>query len=150
MQSEINSAISYFNVQNIRYPNVEYTINYDEGLDLVTVPKLILQPLIENAYIHGLKKKTGKINVICKKEDNSIVIRVVNDGELLTQEEVEKLNERIRLCEEKVNTNKVDMHGIALVNIQRRLKLMYGDNANVSIGSFDNRTISSIIIKMGN
>ena len=146
-KSELNSVVSYFNVQSVRYPKVKYTLSYDDGLDEIIVPKLIIQPLIENAYVHGLKNKTGNINVVCKKDKESIIIEVIDDGEVISQEELENINKRIQLCEEKVETNK-NYHGIALVNIQRRLKLMYGENANLSIKiTEDYKTVSSIIIK---
>lgn len=148
LKSELNSVISYFNVQSVRYPKVKYTVSYDDELDEIIVPKLIIQPLVENAYVHGLKNKTGNITVICKKVDSFIIIEVIDDGDVITQEELEYINKKIQLCEEKVEINK-NHHGIALVNIQRRLKLMYEENANLSIKiTDDNKTISSIKIKM--
>lgn len=148
LKSELNSVISYFNVQSVRYPKVKYIVSYDDELDEIIVPKLIIQPLVENAYVHGLKNKTGNITVICKKVDSFIIIEVIDDGDVITQEELEYINKKIQLCEEKVEINK-NHHGIALVNIQRRLKLMYEENANLSIKiTDDNKTISSIKIKM--
>ena len=147
-KSELNSVVSYFNVQSIRYPKVTYTLKYDNELDEIIVPKLIIQPLIENAYVHGLKNKTGNIDVICKKIDKKIIIEVIDDGEVISPEELEVINKKIQLCEEKVEMNK-NHHGIALINIQRRLKLMYGEYANLSIGlTDDEKTISSIVINM--
>lgn len=147
-KSELNSIVSYFNVQSVRYPKVKYTLSYDDELDEIIVPKLIIQPLIENAYVHGLKNKTGNINVVCKKDNDSIIIEVIDDGEIISQDELDNINKRIQLYEEKVETSK-NYHGIALINIQRRLKLMYGESANLSIKiTEDCKTVSSIIIKM--
>jgi len=148
LKDEINNVKSYFNIQSIRYSKVEYSIEYDGDIDDIVVPKLIIQPLVENAYIHGLKNKIGSIFVCCKKDNNYLKISVIDDGNSLTKEELYTINEKIRLCDE-IESNKNLSHGIALSNIQKRLNLMYGDSAKLKLEILDdNKTMSSIKIKL--
>ena len=148
LKDEINNVESYFNIQSIRYSKVEYSIEYDGDIDDIVVPKLIIQPLVENAYIHGLKNKIGSIFVCCKKDENYLKISVIDDGNSLKTEELYNINEKIRLCDE-IESNKNLSHGIALSNIQKRLNLMYGDNAKLRLEILDdNKTMSSIEIKL--
>lgn len=151
LKSELNSIVSYFNVQSIRYSKIDYSLTYDDDLDTIIVPKLIIQPLIENAYIHGLKNKKGHIDVTCKRIDDTIYIMVSNYSNEIEKEKIGKVNEELQNIEDNLYENKEGYHGIALINIQRRLKLMYGENANLSIYVTNKDEVVSLIkIKMEN
>ena len=148
LKDEINNVISYFNIQAIRYSKVNYSIDYDDDIDDIIVPKLIIQPLVENAYIHGLKNKVGCISVYCKKDNDMLRILVIDDGKSLKNEDLHEINEKIRLCDE-IESNPNLSHGIALSNIQKRLNLMYGDNARLKLKILDDdKTMSAIEIKL--
>lgn len=144
-KSELNSVVSYFKVQSIRYPKINYTLTYDERLDVIIVPKLIIQPLIENAYVHGLKTKKGTIDVSCKKIDSIININVANDANNIDKNKIDEINKKIQSLNIDTGEEK-NSHGIALVNIQKRLKLMYGNNAKLSLSVVDDKIVSTINI----
>ena len=148
INDELNNVKSYFNIQSIRYSKVNYTIDYDDSIKDIVVPKLIIQPLVENAYIHGLKKKVGNIEVYCKKENNVICISVIDDGGSVSREDIAEINRKIDLYEE-IETTSESSHGIALTNIQKRLKFMFGDKACLRLDIIDeNKTISMIKIEL--
>ena len=127
----------------------DYELKYNNDLDDIIVPKLIIQPLIENAYVHGLKNKKGKIEVTCNKIEDTIEINVINDGDSVDKESIANIDNKLQRFENIQVDEKNGSHGIALINIQKRLKLMYGSNANLNVYfSEDNKVISSIKIKM--
>ena len=83
LQEELNALKLYLEIQQSRFENFTYEISVDEALDLTTekVPPLLLQPLVENAIIHGLKnEKDGKIKLILKRELSHIALKVRNTG----------------------------------------------------------------------
>ena len=147
LKDELNNVKSYFNIQSIRYSKVSYKLEYDDNIEDIKVPKLIIQPLIENAYVHGLKNKTGNIEVVVKKENNTIVILIIDDGIGLTSDEIKIINEKISLCEE-IESKTETSHGIALTNIQKRLNLMYGSRGKLKLDKMNGKTVSSITIEM--
>ena len=148
IKDELYNVKSYFNIQSIRYPKVNYQIDFDKSIEEIKVPRLIIQPLIENAYIHGLKKKEGTIEVCCKKEGNIVFIIVADDGGMISEDKIAQINNKIRLCEDIESTSET-MHGIALTNIQKRLPFMYEEKATLSLSSADGKkTISTIRIEV--
>ena len=83
----------------------------------------------------------------CKKENNVIYISVIDDGATLSAEEVIKLNGKIDMYDE-FDTTSESSHGIALTNIQKRLKFMYGEKASLKLSVDGNQTISTIRIEL--
>ena len=66
VEQELAMVRSYLNIQANRYPRVKFEIDCpEECLDKV-IPKMILQPIVENVYIHALPKKSGNIRLVCK------------------------------------------------------------------------------------
>ena len=111
------------------------------------MPKLIIQPLIENAYVHGVLNKVGNIDVYCVEDNKNLTIKVINDGKVISDEKLVTINNKIQYNEENSDNN---THGIALYNIQKRLRLMYGDKAILRIlCADDKKTISYINIDLG-
>lgn len=147
IQDEIKSIEYYLNIQKIRYPNIKTNVVYDVKKHDIVVPKLIIQPLIENAYVHGVLNKVGNIDVYCVEDNKNLTIRVINDGKVISDEKLVTINNKIQYIEENSENN---THGIAVYNIQKRLRLMYGDKATLRIlCSDDKKTISYINIDLG-
>ena len=112
-----------------------YTQIPDELLDCI-IPKLVIQPFIENAVIHGLAPKTspGSVWVSVKREKDDLVCRIEDDGIGMNQELLHRIQEsNVDLSPELAAMEKG--HQIALANVQRRLKLLYGDEYGFGIES---------------
>jgi len=152
-KEEIENAKTYLNIQEIRYPNISFSFDIDESLDQVELPKVILQPVLENCFTHGLKDGVGHIHVSSFKKEDFAVIQVSNDNEeTIDLEQIQKVNDILSSCKvlDKKHVNKADgdHNHIALLNIVKRLKI---DNPQSKITievSKDNKVVVSLYIRI--
>ncbi len=131
VRDELEFIETYMAMQARRYAGrVEQLLTIDPELYDALVPSMILQPIVENAYIHGLSKITqGGLSVDIQRDEESIQIRVINSG--------------IGLGRDKMPSS--DGHGVGLSNIQNRLKLHYGDKASFSIIELDSARVQVVV-----
>jgi two-component system sensor histidine kinase YesM len=99
------------------------------------VLKFILQPIIENAIVHGFKDKTetGYIEVSAYIEKNKLFIKVEDDGNGMTEDKVEALNDYINKKDD--NITKAYRKSIGIRNVNMRIKLACGDEYGIKISS---------------
>jgi two-component system sensor histidine kinase YesM len=114
----------------------------DEGLLDCTLPKLTIQPIIENAVRHGLEEKSGvgSVEVRISATEECLLVRVVDDGVGMGEEAIAALNARLRDPHPASEVELDDRRsGIALVNVNARIRLLYGEGYGVfpssSLGS---------------
>lgn len=131
IKDEIQHAQSYMNIQQIRYKN-KFSVDFqvDPSLyDYCTV-KLILQPILENAINYGVREMDdcGEIIVKGKKEKGNIILSVEDNGLGMTQEEVEFV---------LTDSNRIHKHGsgVGLVNINSRIKILFGKEYGLIVKS---------------
>ncbi len=135
LQKELDYIETYLNIQKIRFRDrVNYSLVIEEGLSLerYLILPLLLQPVIENAILHGLEQveSNGKIEVrVYLLEDEFLEISIVDNGCGMEPEELKKLREKIK--EQRIDTSS----SIGLSNINRRIKLCYGDPYGMFIES---------------
>lgn len=130
VKDELEHARSYLLIQSIRYSNgfkYEFDVQ-DEVLECTTV-KLILQPLIENAIYHGIKNRIeeGIIKVKAYIENERIVFKVIDNGYGMKEEKISQIYETFKNPE--IND------GVGVKNVYLRLKLYYGEDADLTIES---------------
>ncbi len=128
LQAELEHLQNYLAIQKIRYEDIlQYEIYGDASLIERSVPKLILQPLAENAIYHGIREKSGggKILVHYYAQDETLFIEVSDDG---VGFDPDKLPER------KVQKDK-KLGGIGLQNVEQRIKLLCGREYGMQICS---------------
>lgn len=128
LREELEHVESYLKIQHIRYSNkFDYSINVDEKLLNFQIPKLILQPLVENAIYHGVKLLFGKghIFITGKEKDEEWEIVVTDTGKGMSEERLEILNSFIK---DNQNTDS-DIYGVR--NVNERLKIIFGDKASM-------------------
>ena len=126
---EVEYVKNYIYIQKFRYGNkFEVIYEIDKGIEDNPVLKLILQPLVENAIKHGLGdvEENGVIKISGKKMDNNIVFWVDDNGPGIDEEKVLK----ILTSEVKSNENNFN---IGIENINRRIKLYYGNSFGLKI-----------------
>lgn len=128
---EIVHLKNYIYVMNIRMQdNVRYNFDIDDEILKDTIPRICIQPLVENALNHGLRNIRGeKRVVICARaKEEKLEICVEDNGVGLENEE--EIN---RMLEE----NKLDLveqgNSIGLININARVKMLYGDSFGITI-----------------
>lgn len=129
LATELRHAKSYEKIQQLRQPDL-FQIRWDveDGLEDALVPKVILQPLLENALSHGIKCKGtfGTIDVSIHQTADGIRIVVSDDGVGLSREKLQQLNEDLQFR----YTAPVDH--IGLQNVNQRIKLTYGETYGIS------------------
>jgi len=131
VRRELDSIMEYVNLQKLRYQN-KFTIKIDvEGKLLENkILKLSFQPIIENSIMHGFASKRGQCTIILKGlvENNCIIFTIADNGVGIDDIVLNKL-----LNNDAVNVEKTD--GIALKNIDDRIKLHFGENYGIKIYS---------------
>ncbi len=131
---ELDNVENYFTIQRCRFGDklsMQLEME-DERLLEAKMPKLILQPLVENAVVHGLEEKIdyGTVKIIVESSENTLFLRVKDDGVGISEEKIHKLNEQIAK-----SGGRAQAGGIALCNVNARIKLMFGDNYGLRIYS---------------
>ena len=144
IETEIQIIEDYLELQNIRYgERFSYEIVIDEAVKKECLPRLTLQPLIENAIYHGLKYKEnwGTIRVTAHMIDERIQIKVIDDGVGITEE---------KLTEIRSFADKAEKH-FGLYSVNHRLLLYYGEEFLFHIESeYKKGTCITIEIPRGN
>ena len=135
MAEEIENVRNYLMLAKARYEdNLEFSIDVPENLNAVIVPKLTLQPLVENAITHGYDgiNVLRKLSVTGKIRNNSLILEIRDNGKGFSDEMLKSLRARIREIEEgKVSIEESGSH-IGLVNTC--LRLHYYSNGQMKVG----------------
>lgn len=141
LEDELENIENYFTIQQYRFGDkFKLTINYPDNEDILLnqVPKLTLQPIIENAIFHGLEGKSqgGNIFISIESTRKNLFISVKDDGLGIPSEVLTKINDSLeRVAVSYVNSDKRKSGGIALKNVCRRIKLIFGDEYGVHVYS---------------
>ena len=127
---EVEYARSYLTIQKMRYKNkLEYEIYLEASIKSCQIVKLVLQPIIENAIYHGIKYKEGMgmVTVRGYEKDGCVVLEVADNGVGMDEETLKHIFER-----HKVNYRS---NGVGVYNVQKRLKLYYGNDYGITYES---------------
>ena len=136
---ELDNVENYFTVQKSRFGDkISMEVEMEnEALLEARMPKLILQPLVENAIVHGLEGKIGggTVRIVIENSDRTLFLRVRDDGMGIPEEEVERLNRRFSMEDPGPADSGGRRGGIALVNVNSRIRLMFGEDYGLKIYS---------------
>lgn len=116
LEMELEQVKAYFNIEKARFGDkISLNIDVDENIKNISIPSLIIQPLVENSIKHGLLKKRegGFVNIIAKKENKGCLITIEDNGVGIDQKIIDNLDDRID-------------KNIGLKNVHNRIKLIYG------------------------
>lgn len=129
LEQEFNCLKAYITILEVRYDNFKVTWDIDENVLKYKTFKFILQPILENSVFHGLCRKSsnGLISIRAGFKDDSILIEITDNGVGMTPEQLNLI------WNKKAET--IGSNGIALFNIQRRIKLTFGEKYGISITS---------------
>lgn len=130
LAEEMHHVKAYVKIINIRYEDsIQLVFEIPEELQKACVVKLLLQPLVENACVHGILPKPeqrGNIWVKALREEDKLELRVEDDGVGVTEELCESLNKVMQEKVRSIRTPKNKGFGIALVNVNDRIRLLDG------------------------
>ena len=133
LSDELQNIRDYITIQKFRYEQrLEVQIEVDKPAENFVLPNLVLQPLVENAIIHGIEKKPegGKIRVNVSMSESEISIIVWDNGVGIDQCRLESIIENL-----EGDSDSGEDVSIGLRNIYERFKLMYGKRVRFSINS---------------
>lgn len=132
VKEELQHSRSYLEIQQVRYQDIlQYEIQVPDPLFCYLIPKITIQPLVENALYHGIKNKRGigKIMITGKREKDYFVLIVEDNGAGMSRERLEAVREGMN---QKSQTEK-DIY--ALYNVNERIRLNFGQKYGLSIDS---------------
>ena len=138
---ELDASKNYLLIQQARYPDVEYEIDCPDELKCLVIPKVAFQPLLENAFTHGLTNKKGKIRIEIHQVGEMVYLDVANTGLPRDPKRIDMVNEALS-SNTAFSSNQGN--GIAMNNIQRRFRLMFEESAKVSLFTEEGETIARI------
>ena len=133
VREEVETVRNFVTIQKIRFPDrflVEYAI--DEECMAEKIPRLTMQPLVENAFKHGFEDtpEHKRLLVSVLKRRGFLVIRIFNDGMAVPAERIARIRELLM-----PDNQEETMDCFALRNLSRRLKLLFGGNSQVTLRS---------------
>lgn len=131
VREELDNLRNYMTIQKVRYYNrIRMDIFADDTLIEQRMPKLILQPIVENAIFHGLaeKEEDGIVTIRIARGENGFIIDVHDNGEGMDEETLRLV--KATLAGEEDNGESIGLH-----NVQRRIQLHYGNRYGIECNS---------------
>ncbi|WP_308636245.1 sensor histidine kinase [Paenibacillus silvisoli] len=133
LSEEIEALQNYVDLQRIRYAyHFDVQIEWDAALGDVSVPRFIMQPIVENAIYHGLKDESGSIQIKAFEENNRLLITVKDSGDGMTDADI------ARMLEPQSEEHKKVGMGIGLSYVKYMLEVNYGQEAEMEIKGVKN------------
>ncbi len=136
LEQEADIVRKYVYLLNCRIRGKVNLIVELEGLGGIKVPKLILQPIVENAYVHGLKPKNGNGNILigAERADGHLVITVMDNGTGMDEEALNRIRALLE-GEEPGIKNEHNWQSIGLKNVHDRVRYLYGEPYGIEVTS---------------
>ena len=143
LSAELKIAQCYLSLQERRHDHLTYQIELAPALAECRLPALTIQPIVENALIHGCEPRVGSshISIVAQADGANMVIRVADNGIGMEREQLDALLSAI--CNPAVQPRHAETRSVGLVNIAQRLKLKYATRASIDIES--TRDIGTIV-----
>ena len=147
LQDEYQNIKHYFCIQRMRLGE-QLQLIFDDNDDIIfcEVPKMILQPVVENSILHGFTNKKGewRVRVRAERKGEQLKIVIADNGCGMSSERLEALNASL-MAEKSIYSTVQEKHSIGLVNIQNRVRSLYGDAYGVQVRSWQNLGTAVII-----
>ncbi|MCR5303767.1 MAG: histidine kinase [Lachnospiraceae bacterium] len=134
LSDEIQLVDNYVYILNVRFSGeISYEKDVDDSLTATPVPVMILQPIVENAFNHGIRDigRQGEIRLSVSGEGNELVVSIKDNGRGMDPEVIEKM---LSGNPEEVSESS-DGNGVGLKNVISRLELYYGKSGLLNIRS---------------
>lgn len=146
VEEELDNCETYFWIQKYRFGNrlqlhIEYEEDEWEEIMNCRIPKLTLQPILENSIIHGteLKVGTGNLYIRFERTEDRLIIRVSDDGVGMDEETLLKLNRKLGKAPDSYTAGEEEKQGgIALANVNNRIHLIFGEEYGMHVYSIPN------------
>ncbi|WP_422658882.1 cache domain-containing sensor histidine kinase [Paenibacillus sp. EC2-1] len=128
VENELDHVRQYLFIQKERYgEQLTYTIDYDPSLLQMKMPKILLQPIVENALYHGIRglERQGVIEIRAEAREQDIVFTIQDNGEGFD----------VNNLQQNTSSRTTKLGGVGIKNVDERIKLYYGSAYGVTIQS---------------
>jgi len=126
VSEEVLEVSKYMEIINVRYRGaIQVITEIEAGMEDVQIIKMILQPLVENAVVHGIRPKPGKsgtITIRAYREENDLLFEVVDDGVGIAEDKLKQLFE-------------IESRGYGVKNVHQRIQVYYGEDCGLQFES---------------
>lgn len=135
LASEIKIAECYLSLQERRHDSLAFSISMDERVSDKLIPALTIQPIVENALIHGCEPRQGDmmISITASLAGNDVLIRVSDNGVGISEQDLILLQNEVDQPDPESFGS--ERRGVGLQNISQRLRLRFGKQYGLSIES---------------
>lgn len=143
LEDEITNVENYYKIQEFRFGDkldfgIDFQVDDPKKILKARIPKLTLQPVFENAIFHGVEQKVGKgiltLKVVATKK--RLIITISDNGVGIEEKRLKKLNKKLRGASlEYMKDESREKGGIALLNVNNRIKLIFGDEYGIYVYS---------------
>ena len=123
IEQELDHMESYLLIQKARYEDqLNYQISYENINPEQKIPRILIQPLVENAIEHGVKfRERGTLRVHLEEEKGNLLISVLNDGPVVDKMRLERIQEQLDL-----DRRYAELMGFGLYSVNHRIRSLYG------------------------
>lgn len=143
LREEVAFIRSYITIQKVRMgEKFHFYEEISSALMDTAVPKLMLQPIIENAIVHGLGNSEGTVTLTAMVKEEKVNITISDNGKGVDFHKLKELKQTLKTQETKPTANH---NGIALPNAHERIQLLYGNEYGLDIHSEENKGFSVTI-----
>lgn len=147
LSEELENLHDYFTILTLRYFGAyQLTVDVPEELMQCRVPRMLLQPIAENAVLHGMKagkRAKGIVSVCARREDERLIICVVDDGAGMSDEAMQRLNDDFTSADALAaiaGTGRIGLH-----NINLRLKVLFGRESGIELRRNETQGLQALI-----
>ncbi|MCD9021518.1 sensor histidine kinase [Cohnella silvisoli] len=149
-REEIDNVICYMDIQKLRFRGFfDYELNIEDSVYEQTSIKLILQPIVENAIVHGIEPRAegGRVRITGRITEDRVIIEIIDNGVGISDEQCRTLMETIGSQSKSAQAQEgsLDMgvilkkgNSIGLRNIDQRIKMIFGEQYGLTIDSIEN------------
>lgn len=146
LEDEITNIENYYIIQQYRFGerlnlSIEYDCDDKEKILHYRLPKLTLQPIVENSIFHGIERKMGRgtIHIKIETTPKRLIITISDNGLGMEEARLRELNEKLNTQSmEYINPEKEKKGGIAMINVSNRIKLLFGEEYGIVLFSTQN------------
>lgn len=144
IDQEVQLIKNYLILQRYRYIDVlDYRIDVEDAAKLYMIPKLLIQPIVENAIYHGIKPKLSKRSILqiqVSMRDGDICITIYDNGVGMSQEKLKEIQKRV--------DSDVRKPSFGIYSVQKRIQLIYGKQYGLKVESKENE-YTKVTLRIG-
>lgn len=147
VESEIEYVKNYLDLINLRFDyRINLAINIPELILRQEIPKISLQPIVENAIYHGIEELAEDASIYIKayEIENDFCIEITDSGKGMTEDEIDKIQKKIV---GEIETEGGSGNGIGLKNVQDRIRISFGEQYGISIYSKE-ECFTKVVVKL--